>query len=855
MTLSSEPGTRLLDAATRDALVSAVEAAKARGWRQDELRTWFSDRGVDLSHYLAAKRGDAVPDEAASTLAMVSVTGLPERPPGVEAADEFPDIPAAMKAARRWLLWKALPGATPADKPRKTPFYVTGRLRGKDIALDSPEDVAELATYEDACAVLAAGGYAGLGFALGPDGEGAWQGIDLDNLEDHPGLQFVAEDLPGYVERSPSGRGLHAIGYGHEFRTLGANATGIEAYARGRYFTVTGESAGTGDLTCLAEFVERRLAPLHDPRPQDTSAKPEAVGSLLGAFAVRDLRSALAHMRSDDRELWIRMGHALKELGEQGRGLWIEWSQTSDKYDAADAARVWDSFKPLNTGYQAVFAEAQRQGWINPASGGEVTPHPVSSEPGAPPQVLDPWERYIVPAFPMDVLPAFLRRYVEQQALSIGACRSGIAMAALTAASGAISHDFRLKMLRTGDWHARPRLWTVLVGDPSDKKSPIVNAVTAPLHERDISASTAYARAYAAWEELMEAKQAGRRDQPQKPARHVVQDVTAEKLSEILSRSDRGALVQRDELAGWIGSMEQYKAGKGAGSADRAHWIKAYDGGRYTVDRVKGETVLSNFSVSFLGAVQPDRLAELGNLTSDGLLQRFMPVMLGKPTLPEEIETEATAEEYARVLSYLAELQPARILSSADAHEVVREFQAQIHEYEQSGIFSKGMTGFLGKLPGVLGSLALVLHLLSDPESGRETAVSGATMRAARTVLDAFVIPHAMEFYRAVDDKTDGEIVRSVASYLLTSDGSRYRASDFAANVRLLRGLTLWELQRRLSLLVVGGWLRPEDNTPTCRAWLLEDGVREAFAARAEAEGRRKAELRDKIKEAGKAAK
>lgn len=482
----------------------------------------------------------------------------------------------------------------------------------------------------------------------------------------------------------------------------------------------------------------------------------------------------------------------------------------------------------------------------------KAEPVQLPANADAPLPILDPWERYIVPVFPMDTLPPFLRRYVEQQALSIGACRSGIAMAALTAASGAISHDFRLKMLRTGDWHVRPRLWTVLVGDPSDKKSPIVNAATSRLHERDQEAAVAYAKAYARWEEAMETKAASRRDQPQKPARHVVQDITAEKLSEILSRSDRGALVQRDELAGWIGSMEQYKGGKGAGSADRAHWIKAYDGGRYTVDRVKGEIVLSNFSVSFLGAVQPDRLAELGNLTSDGLLQRFLPVMLGKPSLPEEIETDATSAEYARVLNYLAETAAVRVMASPDAQEVIRAFQAEIHELEQSGAFSKGMTGFLGKLPGVLGSLALVLHLLADPENGREAQVTGATARAAQRILNEFAIPHAMEFYRTVDDKSDGETIRAVASYLLTAEGRRFRASDLTSGVHALRGLGLWDLQRRLSILVVGGWVRPEDNTPNCRAWLLEDGVREAFSDRVASESGRKAAARAKITDARK---
>jgi hypothetical protein len=157
------------------------------------------------------------------------------------------------------------------------------------------------------------------------------------------------------------------------------------------------------------------------------------------------------------------------------------------------------------------------------------------------------------------------------------------------------------------------------------------------------------------------------------------------------------------------------------------------------------------------------------------------------------------------------------------------------------------MTGFLGKLPGVMGSLMLVLHLLSYPEHGREEQVSGATARAARRILDEFVIPHALEFYRTVDDKSDGETVRAIASYLLTAEGQRFRASDFTTNVRALRGMGLWDLQRRLSLLIVGGWIRPEDNTPNCRAWLLEDGVREAFGGRAAAEAARKAAARAKL--------
>ena len=91
----------------------------------------------------------------------------------------------------------------------------------------------------------------------------------------------------------------------------------------------------------------------------DTTATPDTI---------RDLKSALLHLRADDRDLWIRMGHSLKTIGEQGRGLWLDWSATSSKFDPRTEAATWHSFKPTSTGYGAVFAEAQRQGWINPAS-------------------------------------------------------------------------------------------------------------------------------------------------------------------------------------------------------------------------------------------------------------------------------------------------------------------------------------------------------------------------------------------------------------------------------------------------------------------------------------------------------
>ncbi|KDB86862.1 AAA domain protein [Bordetella bronchiseptica OSU553] len=260
---------------------------------------------------------------------------------------------AHMRSARRWLI---------ASLPNKVPHYINGSTRGET---DTPDDWAHLASYEDAKATLSRLG-AGwiLGFALGPDESGGhWQGIDFDDIPQNL-LSDLANDVHGYVEVSPSRKGAHAIGYGRHFATLGHNGTGIEAYAKGRYFTVTEQRIRDGGLICLAAYIEETLAPRHGARRATNAGMTEVVP--VNAKTVTELRSALLYMRAEDYHLWVNMGLALRELGETGRGLWMEWSATSEKFDSKDAAKKWNSFKPTGTSYQAVFAEAARHGWVNP---------------------------------------------------------------------------------------------------------------------------------------------------------------------------------------------------------------------------------------------------------------------------------------------------------------------------------------------------------------------------------------------------------------------------------------------------------------------------------------------------------
>lgn len=77
------------------------------------------------------------------------------------------------------------------------------------------------------------------------------------------------------------------------------------------------------------------------------------------------ISSALAFIPADDREIWWRMGMAIKsDLGDSGFDLWDEWSQQAESYDPSDARAVWRGIKPGGgIGIGTLFHEAKASGW------------------------------------------------------------------------------------------------------------------------------------------------------------------------------------------------------------------------------------------------------------------------------------------------------------------------------------------------------------------------------------------------------------------------------------------------------------------------------------------------------------
>jgi hypothetical protein len=190
-------------------------------------------------------------------------------------------------------------------------------------------------------------------------------------------------------------------------------------------------------------------------------------------------------------------------------------------------------------------------------------PKDAAATVNAAPTLFDPWAEFRSPEFPLDILPAPVKRYVEKTALSMGCDGSAFAMCLLAAASGAISHEFKIRPMQTGDWIERPNIWLAMIGDPSQKKSPMMLAAIDPLRVIERDRQREHAGEHAEWKEREKARSKAKGDgkdeawddEPKAPPRLLAGDATYEKLARLMSRSPDGMLAHFDELAGLLGGL------------------------------------------------------------------------------------------------------------------------------------------------------------------------------------------------------------------------------------------------------------------------------------------------------------
>jgi hypothetical protein len=386
---------------------------------------------------------------------------------------------------------------------------------------------------------------------------------------------------------------------------------------------------------------------------------------------------------------------------------------------------------------------------------------PVVRDAGAAqsPQPL-PAELLPVEPFPMAALPNAFRPWVQDVAERMQCAPDFVAVPLIVGAASLVARRVGIRPQSRTDWLERGNLWALIVGRPGVMKSPAMAQALAPLDRLEARAAEAFNAARADFEAdalaaklraeqgTRAARQALKDDmnadvtaflradsEAQEPTRRrfVINDLTYEKLGEILSANPDGVLSVRDEMRGLFLSLAREES-----APARAFYLQSWSGGRYTFDRIgRGTVSIEDVRLSIIGSIQPGPLSALvqqarRGAADDGMLERFLIAWPDRGDEWREVDrwpdSEAkrnawdvfnrldvlTAEELQADRESNAHGEPAGLpflRFDDDAREVFGEWRCDFERTIRNAV-AEGLEGALSKFRHHVPAIALALHVI-----------------------------------------------------------------------------------------------------------------------------------------------
>jgi Protein of unknown function (DUF3987)/Bifunctional DNA primase/polymerase, N-terminal len=330
-------------------------------------------------------------------------------------------------------------------------------------------------------------------------------------------------------------------------------------------------------------------------------------------------------------------------------------------------------------------------------------------------------------AFPFDVFPQGIQDLIEEYSTKRDFSRVLLANSILCVFSGAVGMNYEYKL--SNGWAGFSNLYMALVGRASISKSPTMNFALSPIFEVEKEWNSKYRQANSDYETLSKADKKSNFVEP-KPTRQriLLNDATMEAVIKIHSANEKGLILFRDELIGWLRSFNGYKGGKGS---DQQNYLQIWDNGVVLNDRAGRETeqFLPQSYVSVFGGIQPKVLGELAkdSRLDDGFILRFLFCFAEEkehPALWADIcdktdvklyEEYKNAVKYYALQSFLAE--PKTLLFSKEAELLWANFY-DANRLEVLKQNNDDFSSLITKLEKYTTRLALLLQLIHNVYSG-----------------------------------------------------------------------------------------------------------------------------------------
>lgn len=398
-----------------------------------------------------------------------------------------------------------------------------------------------------------------------------------------------------------------------------------------------------------------------------------------------------------------------------------------------------------------------------------------------------------LPDFPINVLTPAWQGWLLRACHGAGVRPEHVAVPLIGVASSLIGTARRV--CASTSWSEPMTLWTCIVADSGDRKTPGLNVTRRGLDliEKNNSAATSAKRlahatlaqrakeALKQWKRDRETalKSSPPREPPPIPNEAIdpgnfiepllyATDPTIERLATLLRARPRGMVLIRDELAGLFANMSRY-----SGGSDRPFWLEAWNGGRHVVERVSGSIVIEHLLVGVIGCFQPDKLARAFAGDDDGMCGRFVYAWPSAPDYrPLTNEAAEVDPELQSALTALIRLPsediegaftPQTICLSDGAIATFEEFRKWVDKTKRAldgnerQWLVKGETVVL-RLAGTLTYMAWAISLGATPTNGLD-GITGALepqtideqfMAASIRLWRDFFWPHARAALRQI---------------------------------------------------------------------------------------------------------
>ncbi len=345
-----------------------------------------------------------------------------------------------------------------------------------------------------------------------------------------------------------------------------------------------------------------------------------------------------------------------------------------------------------------------------------------------------------------DLFPDNLRLYINDVSERMQCPIDYLYAGTLTALSGAVGSRSSIKPKQEDDWTVIPNLWGYIVGRPGMMKSPALEEIMSALKKKESVNLENYLREKEVYRKKefihkihMEKMKSEIKKLPEKEAikllddnpppekpihtRVILKDPTVEALTEVLVDNNQGVLVYRDELTGFLTSLN--KEGR---EDSRSFYLEGWNGnGSFSSDRIgRGHTHVETVCISMLGSIQPSRLfpfihaAITGRESDDGLIQRFQVVVypdvnkawVNVDRLPNDKAKANFDAVFDRLIKMSSESTSRRF--DKDAQFIFNDWRTNLEFQLRSGELHPALESHFSKYRKLFPSIALLLALADD---------------------------------------------------------------------------------------------------------------------------------------------